>query len=1154
MPIIMNKQINDLKAKLEAMKRKNAQLFTKQEQKIQQKRMFLEAQNKRLKERLAKLQKPKETSTYYNVIVFYTFRVRMSFDDRQTWDVWKTHTLERMYQFKGTQEGIKKAIQHKLEVDYNREYPESEIWFNSELIKIYKYDFDVSDKFAKKVDFTKIRMKGGIYRYDFMPEIDNISFKSTNMMCVDECFEERYCRPDCRRPIKKGRFYELCNEFYKANKSVLYADETAPDLEKVSGRDTNMLSYVCSKLDISFMCFDINNKLMVKQITKCCNRSPFVIYNVGEHCYMVTDKDIIDSIMKSHASNHSATQVTNDEEPTKKIELPYYEWINYDELETLPISEDVTKAYGSLKTKKTRKLKAGYVIVEDHNLNGIFKRMVHQHNIIPFVRHKDKSSIQQIEYRRKDGYTLVIETDPNYSQVKNSVTWRHVQAMCGVLNVPFRNQGIGALVKEAYTNFTLPKREPIDRQAYYARQGEIKCACCGAIKSLQIDHIIPIKCGGTSDDFNLQLLCKSCHQLKSKREQEEGVYVTMSPISSSYNNQTKDIMYNIKKWAFNQKLSEDMPKYAYDMIKCRKNKLYYSKFAFPLFTVMDSPKEFGGVVKCGFFYVETQNTFPMRGNEWYSEPMVQYCLKRGIIRSENIKYELIPSITIPKDFFRKFIDYVYSTVNDEKLSKQLINSFIGCFYRTETTIVQGRYCKTFGDATHIFDGCKFACYNSDLGLYQVLTEKTITHEENEVPLYLQILDEEALSVHELAEIVDGACHVNTDCIYSTNYVDISEYEYEKGVPMYKKAAKVNPLTFKRYEAMDNYQNKQQFKLDKCEWEVIEHTGDATAIAQYIIKKNTSFSGIGRAGTGKSYMIQSLKEELEAAGNVYGTDYICLAPTNTAARKIGGETICKFCGLGGKKLSTDFIKKFKYIIVDEMSMVSELFYKLFFAIKELNPEVKLYMLGDFNQLLPVKDRVGEVDYENSRALYELCDGVRLTLTKCWRNDMKLFNLCLDVESVDKKQFGKEECKRSICFTNNMRKKVNDMWMRREAKYNRFITIKTNNMYSEDVQDELLVTKGMPVISRVNDKSNNILNNEIFKVVSFNKEVVTLNDNRIFEHAYFARFFNPAYCVTCHKAQGETIKEDYTIYEWNRFDTRLKYVALSRAKTTSQINII
>ena len=54
--------------------------------------------------------------------------------------------------------------------------------------------------------------------------------------------------------------------------------------------------------------------------------------------------------------------------------------------------------------------------------------------------------------------------------------------------------------------------------------------------------------------------------------------------------------------------------------------------------------------------------------------------------------------------------------------------------------------------------------------------------------------------------------------------------------------------------------------------------------------------------------------------------------------------------------------------------------------------------------------------------------------------------------------------------------------------------------------------------------------------------------------FAKLFYPAYCITTHKSQGQTFNEAYTIYEWDRFDKRLKYVALSRSTNKNHINII
>ena len=53
--------------------------------------------------------------------------------------------------------------------------------------------------------------------------------------------------------------------------------------------------------------------------------------------------------------------------------------------------------------------------------------------------------------------------------------------------------------------------------------------------------------------------------------------------------------------------------------------------------------------------------------------------------------------------------------------------------------------------------------------------------------------------------------------------------------------------------------------------------------------------------------------------------------------------------------------------------------------------------------------------------------------------------------------------------------------------------------------------------------------------------------------FVKMFNVAYCITTHRAQGMSIDEPYTIYEFELFDERLRYVALSRATDKNLINI-
>jgi hypothetical protein len=53
--------------------------------------------------------------------------------------------------------------------------------------------------------------------------------------------------------------------------------------------------------------------------------------------------------------------------------------------------------------------------------------------------------------------------------------------------------------------------------------------------------------------------------------------------------------------------------------------------------------------------------------------------------------------------------------------------------------------------------------------------------------------------------------------------------------------------------------------------------------------------------------------------------------------------------------------------------------------------------------------------------------------------------------------------------------------------------------------------------------------------------------------FHRYFYLAYCITVHASQGETFKEPYTIYDWERMCKRGKYVSLSRGTEMNNIQI-
>ena len=52
-----------------------------------------------------------------------------------------------------------------------------------------------------------------------------------------------------------------------------------------------------------------------------------------------------------------------------------------------------------------------------------------------------------------------------------------------------------------------------------------------------------------------------------------------------------------------------------DINKCRKNEMYFSKFEYPVFSVMDEPTNYNGQSGAGLYYVEAPDSyFPLRSN------------------------------------------------------------------------------------------------------------------------------------------------------------------------------------------------------------------------------------------------------------------------------------------------------------------------------------------------------------------------------------------------------------------------------------------------------------------------------------------------------------------------------------------------------------
>ena len=336
-------------------------------------------------------------------------------------------------------------------------------------------------------------------------------------------------------------------------------------------------------------------------------------------------------------------------------------------------------------------------------------------------------------------------------------------------------------------------------------------------------------------------------------------------------------------------------------------------------------------------------------------------------------------------------------------------------------------------------------------LYEGLFSEEVLNETTQYCIYSMVLQMESFELHKKETLVidNGGIILdrNTDAIrYNlADEIDIEPYFYddEQTVRKYKPE---NPaeLHTEHLAHLNRLDISEKFNFT-TKWNIeYGYTGSAKDKAQEIIDSKISIHIDGRAGTGKTFLVNEIikilkkddivTKSLTSKGEVKKTvisNYMCFSPTNKGARLINGTTIhsvyYKF--KHSKSMLFKMLEGKKYIIIDEVSMMVEKFYYLFTMIKRACPHIVFIISGDFGQLPPVKDSwVG--DYENSVAMSYLCDGNRLQLTNCMRADNILFNICKNVDDFNIDDFKpKTNTYLNLAYTHETRINVNNDCMKR-----------------------------------------------------------------------------------------------------------------------------
>ena len=144
---------------------------------------------------------------------------------------------------------------------------------------------------------------------------------------------------------------------------------------------------------------------------------------------------------------------------------------------------------------------------------------------------------------------------------------------------------------------------------------------------------------------------------------------------------------------------------------------------------------------------------------------------------------------------------------------------------------------------------------------------------------------------------------------------------------------------------------------------------------------------GPPGTGKSHLTRAM---IATAKATFGEESVLiLAPTNVAARNVGGQTVHKFFkhfikameknGPGRVKLQQEMMA-YKVVFIDEISMLHSWFWGMLCALQLAYPHLYFVDVGDFNQIDPVCDVKEGLCYRGSRARSKSACARR---TRRWR---------------------------------------------------------------------------------------------------------------------------------------------------------------------------
>ena len=609
--------------------------------------------------------------------------------------------------------------------------------------------------------------------------------------------------------------------------------------------------------------------------------------------------------------------------------------------------------------------------------------------------------------------------------------------------------------------------------------------------------------------------------------------------------------------------------FCYDINSSYLTAIMEMKYDYPVFTYFD--KNFrifdntSPILPLGEYIID--NVVISKYNDFtlpsriLSYEVLKKLMKKGLIERKHIIMYRIAKEYLSKDNLKNFITLVQKIFPDKKDYKSIVNHFIGTIGKRYATTTKAFVTNDINTVFSAFN--QYSVNNEwklsitkveDLSFVKLKSKRRVLSDTS--PIYRQIISRGILQLINLIE--DRYVHTEslligykTDCIYirhpTDEPLDLVKYKIEK----WDERFDPKKTMFYKVEERNHkhiLMNKERRSLIKMitqrkdlEWDKVENDDD-------IINKSCFISA--GPGRGKTLRLCELYEK-----NVSQV----LVPTNKAGnviRKRGPEKVSTFDAYFSAD-SRMLSYKINRLMIDEISMVKSKWIRKLYKIRVVRPDLIMQVFGDFDQISPVEKM--KYNYYDSDVFKQICGNTvtEIEYHEKARYDDEMHEIIeyfKDTRQLHPKLQNRpidDTLETNIVYTNKTRDRINNKFMKENGGW------------------IMGWKKGLKIITEEKFKKGNIFKGEMFYVESVSDygkkiQISEHGDGKLHNEGmkYNINLFKPAYAVTMHKYQGDTIGKyingdliNYNIHNVDhpRLTFNCMLVALSRATTIDQIHL-